>query len=32
LKLVTGLFVLIMLTLPKRKVGGVALPERPINA
>jgi putative ABC transport system permease protein len=32
LKLVTGLFVLIMLTLPKRKVGGVALPERPVNA
>jgi putative ABC transport system permease protein len=32
LKLVTGLFVLIMLTLPKRKAGGVALPERPINA
>jgi putative ABC transport system permease protein len=32
LKLVTGLFVLIMLALPKRKVGGVALPERPVNA
>lgn len=32
LKLVTGLFVLIMLALPKRKSGGVALPERPVNA
>jgi putative ABC transport system permease protein len=32
LKLVTGLFVLIMLTLPKRKAGGVALPERPVHA
>lgn len=32
LKLVTGLFVLIMLALPKRKPGGVALPERPVNA
>ncbi len=32
LKLVTGLFVLIMLALPKRKLGGVALPERPVNA
>jgi putative ABC transport system permease protein len=32
LKLVTGLFVLIMLALPKRKTGGVALPERPVNA
>jgi putative ABC transport system permease protein len=32
LKLVTGLFVLIMLALPMRKSGGVALPERPVNA
>jgi putative ABC transport system permease protein len=32
LKLVTGLFVLIMLALPKRKLGGAALPERPVNA
>lgn len=32
LKLVTGLFVLIMLALPKRKAGGVALPERPVSA
>lgn len=32
LKLVTGLFVLIMLALPKRKAGGVALPERPVNS
>ena len=32
LKLVTGLFVLIMLALPKRRSGGVALPERPVNA
>lgn len=32
LKLVTGVFVLIMLALPKRKSGGVALPERPVNA
>jgi putative ABC transport system permease protein len=31
LKLVTGLFVLVMLALPKRKAG-VALPERPVNA
>lgn len=32
LKLVTGVFVVIMLALPKRKTGGVALPERPVNA
>ena len=32
LKLVTGLFVLIMLALPKRKLGGAPLPERPVNA
>lgn len=32
LKLVTGVFVLIMLALPKRKLGGVPLPERPVNA
>lgn len=31
LKLVTGVFVLAMLALPKRK-GGVPLPERPVNA
>lgn len=32
LKLVTGVFVLIMLTLPKRKMGDVALPERRVVA
>lgn len=32
LKLVTGLFVLFMLALPKRKLGGPAMPERPVNA
>lgn len=32
LKLVTGLFVLIMLALPKRKAGEAALLERPVNA
>ena len=32
LKLVTGVFVLIMLALPKRRMGGAPLPERPINA
>lgn len=32
LKLVTGIFVLIMLALPKRRLGGAPLPERPVNA
>ncbi len=32
LKLVTGLFVLIMLALPKRKIESSPLPEKPVNA